>query len=254
LNEIKEGLVDGIVIRNILSTHQLARTITNFKELIGQKEYSDLFFETPFGNFFGTTLMEDDLVAYFSKATIVRRFLGDVFEGDFDSFCSQFLRHMSDSSLISPARNKQGFYFSPASVRMLRPGMMDLNAHIHQEFPRHFPSYGEIVKTVRMETELSFYFQIIEPEIGGELVLYDMTWKDTPSEMISSDLVMTEERNKKLSNGKKMTISLEPGDALVFAANRIWHQVNRVKGGKERLTVGGFLALSKEENSWNYFI
>jgi hypothetical protein len=81
-----------------------------------------------------------------------------------------------------------------------------------------------------------------------------MKWEDTPVEMMSRDLVMSEERNKKLNAGKKMTVSLEPGDAVVFAANRIWHQVNQVKGGKKRFTLGGFLAFSKQENAWNYFI
>ena len=48
-------------------------------------------------------------------------------------------------------------------------------------------------------------------------------------------------------------LALEKGDLLLFDGGRIWHQVRPVLGQTNRVTIGGFTALSKNHRKVFYW-
>lgn len=254
LNEMDTGLLDGIIVRNALSKEKIESIADKFWKFNDNNDYSDLLIPAPFGDVFGTSLMEDDLQTYFKNSKRIWGFLNLIFDQSFDSIVCDLLNPISGKSEILPSIKSDNTLFSPASIRICKPGNSDLNAHVHREFPLHFSSYQEIAKIVDLNTELSFYFQISKPYSGGQLMLYDLTWDNTSPELISPALFLSDRRNQDLELIDKTEIKLEPGDAIIFAANRIWHKVSSIPDKGIRLTVGGFIARSKINENWHYFI
>lgn len=93
------------------------------------------------------------------------------------------------------------------------------------------------------------------PEIGGELEVYDFVWNDTPKHIVGGMNVVEKkkERENILLNKKSKKLNLEKGDFLLFDGGRIWHQVRPVLGPINRITVGGFTALSKNQREVYYW-
>ena len=85
------------------------------------------------------------------------------------------------------------------------------------------------------------------PEAGGQLELYDLMWDDTPDDVLA--LGMSEERDARLERFGSRLTDVGVGDMILFTGGRIWHRVAPVEGGRERITIGGFLALSQDDRS-----
>lgn len=255
IDDMQSGALDGVVIEGLIPKEEVAQLTARFKALVQTAPFNQLYYPAPFGHVFGTTLMESDLDGYFHKSTIARAAFEQLFQHRFEATVLGTLSKLSKNYAIYPTVYRQDAIFSTASIRILEPGFDSLEAHIHQEFPMYFPSYQAVNTQLDLSTELSYYILLQKPESGGALVLYDLQWKNTPAEMLQTNVFLTGVRSEDLEQYDQMLVSLDEGDAIVFPANRIWHKVAAVTGKeRERITIGGFLAKAREAQEYRIFI
>ncbi len=254
VERIYTGQLDGVVVEKLLAPETLASAIRQFHEEVNVGPYRQYYYPAPFGHVYGTTLMEQDLEAYFQKATQIETVYNRMFGFDFKAFVVNTLSALSGRQAIQATRYQEHSTFSVAGMRILEPGKEALEAHIHREFPLHFPSYQAVTGQLDLDTELSYYIVLQKPEEGGELVLFGLQWADTSEEMLRSNVFLTGARGQQLEAFDKMLFNLDAGDMILFAANRIWHKVAPVKGQKSRITIGGFLAQHRVEAAYGLFI
>lgn len=255
IEEMQNGTLDGIVIEGLIPKEEVQQLVARFKNLVKSEPFSQLYNPAPFGHVFGTTLMESDLEGYFKKADLTLNAFEQIFQHRFEAMVFGALSKLTNSYSIYPTIHQQNKVFSIASVRILEPGFDSLEAHIHQEFPMYFPSYQAVSEQLDLSTELSYYIVLQKPDSGGELVLYDLQWDNTPAEMLQTNVFLTGIRSEDLEQYGQMLLNLDEGDVILFTANRIWHKVAAVTGqGRERITIGGFLARSHDTKEYRIFI
>lgn len=255
IEDMQNGNLDGVVIEELIPKEEVAQLTARFKALVQTDPFNTLYYPAPFGHVFGTTLMESDLDGYFRRANQTRAAFEQLFQGRFEATVLDTLSRLGKNFTIATTVHAENATFSTASVRILEPGYHSLEAHIHQEFPMYFPSYQAVNAQLDLATELSYYIVLQKPESGGELVLYDMQWTNTPTEMLQSNVFLTGVRSEDLAQHDQMLVDLDEGDLILFAANRIWHKVAAVTGeARERITIGGFLAKARQASAYQLFI
>ena len=105
-------------------------------------------------------------------------------------------------------------------------------------------------------TATEFFLVLQNSEIGGELTIYDMHWKDIKHK----DSI--EENNYVLDPGGKRVyldalrsfyVKPNPGDILIFSGGPIWHRVENIRGKNPRITFGGFLNFTPDDKGLRYW-
>ena len=111
--------------------------------------------------------------------------------------------------------------------------------------------YDELKEHVDTRTLISYVALLRRPTAGGELCVYAVT-PDTPNP-------------PKLPNGfqwdlgavergyHSATFTLDPGDFFLLASGRCLHRIAPIQGPRARVTMGGFLALSKDRDRVYYW-
>lgn len=142
-----------------------------------------------------------------------------------------------------------------STLRVIESNKEGIQQHIGNEFMFSFAQTLPIRRDTVNRTQFSFFLLLQKPEIEGELILFDKLWKNTPNNIIESGSLIykKEERSNFLINSNSIPINLEKGDLLIFDGGRIWHEVRAVKGNKDRVTVGGFLAISINKDKVYYW-
>lgn len=255
IEAIETGQLDGVIIEGVFSSEEAATLSSRFLEMATSSAYASIYHSSPFGHVFGPTLMEDNLEMYFQRAILARRGFEYVFRRRFEAHMVGILSSLTHAYSIFPAVSGDDNLISLASARVCEPGHDALEAHVHREFPLYFPSYLPLSRMLDLATELSIYFMLQAPDQGGELVLYDLQWDNTPKEFLQARAFLTGLRSDELAAYDQMHIALAPGDVILFAANRIWHKVAAVTGGeKARITIGGFTARAHDRAEYGYFM
>lgn len=146
--------------------------------------------------------------------------------------------------------------FLPYSFRIVLPGKGGLYLHrdgdllhyIHEE-----PS-EKIQQYIRPETMMSWFFTLQETETGGELWVAHSRYahlqkhgafqlKDTDGTIIESEASL-----------EHITVKTPARSLLLFNGGNYWHKVIAPDtGGKERITLGGFMALSLDGKQIYYW-
>jgi hypothetical protein len=127
-------------------------------------------------------------------------------------------------------------------------------AHVGNQFLEGIQDYQRLADQVDFYDQVSFFLLIERPERGGVLQLYDLQWEDTPNVFKHFPGMSTQLREQIFERYYRGAVSLpvDAGDMVVFAGGRIWHKVADVKGETNRVTVGGFIA--KSRNQAGYYI
>ena len=118
----------------------------------------------------------------------------------------------------------------------------------HHHPPAH---YDEIAPTLDTRTLISYVFVPRRPGADGELCVYAVT-PDTPDPPKPTnghiwDLVAVERRYH------FQRFVLEVGDFFLLAAGRCLHRIAPVAGSRARVSMGGFIALSKARDRVVYW-
>jgi hypothetical protein len=153
--------------------------------------------------------------------------------------------------ILTPPGNKPNSYFTPSTIRVLIPNFGGIHLHSGNYFQKEFPSFFEFLShEIDFRDQLSYFIMIQPPKLGGELTIYDIEWRDSETKSSlheNKEITLKDGTILKVDNIKRMYISPEAGDMIMFAGGPIWHRVEDILGENERITVGGFMAFSHDD-------
>lgn len=143
----------------------------------------------------------------------------------------------------------------PYSFRIVYPGRGGLSIHKDGELlPFIHDSVSHLIETyIQPHTMMSWYFTVLDPAMGGELWVADSDFghykKDGPVNMAGprGDLIVATEM-------PHTEVKTPTGSLLMFKGGNHWHKVNPpAPGNCNRITMGGFMALSQTGDTIYYW-
>jgi hypothetical protein len=254
----RKGL-DGIVIRNFLTREEneplKAAIDAHIRE---RKEQGEITYSYPptFGDLEQNFDREEVKQEYFSRSrdfteNFLARFKVDFVNRLLSTF--QQLEDRVDASLI-PAERYDSNYL-PATIRLIpSPHFDEMRTHCGNMFcgKQYFSKYYEdIVPLVEIVNQLSYFMLVQKPEVGGKLMVYNITCYEAPTttcEDETIDLLGNNGQFINLHDGsvEEIPIEMNEGDLLVFAGGELWHRVSKVEGSLTRYSLGGFMGFAHD--------
>ena len=235
--------LDGILIKNVFSTKEIETAREHIESL------SSEFEQTMFGERLGLSITQakNDLNEYFQKASNFRFQLNKIFANEFEIRLFNVFNHLHSLKNIKLLERKNDEICIPGQIRIMHPGKGALKAHTGNEVFERCQVYNNLKEIKKDVDTLSYFIVIDKPEKGGELILYDFLREQTTLSM-KQDYYSCQLDNF-LDNFRKQYISPEIGDMVIFNGGRIWHKVADFNGEKNRITVGGFLVYSQDNQT-----
>lgn len=240
IERIYASELDGVSIRGVFSTEEVA---TGVERVRG---HSEEFHDHGTTIMFGTALVgsASDRSDYFAGAPTINDRIGDLFDADFVGRVADVLSALGGNRpAVVPVDDDRSYV--PATIRFLPPGRGVMHAHTANEFCNAWGSYDHLRDIAVMWNSLSYFVVGQAPDSGGDLVLYNLMWDDTPEDVLAHP--MGPERDAVLARFPTVATDLREGDMVLFTGGRIWHRVEPVDGDRERVTIGGFAALSQDD-------
>lgn len=252
LKDVYNRKIDGIILQNVVSPEALREAVAKIEawqtDII---EYSD------FGKVYGKTLIgsQPDLEFFLSQTDSYNEELARIFGKSFQSIVEPLIEQMGGGrEVMTPEVEGRGRY-KPCTIRYIDPGKKEMRAHVGNEFITGLPQCEHIANMVHLNDQLSYFMLMQKPDEGGELVLYDLTWEQSPQDMIEDQAFrrIPEYRKKVLRKYARQNLVMEPGEMLLFHGGRIWHRVDPVQGSQPRITIGGFVAFARDDKRIYYW-
>jgi hypothetical protein len=247
IDRIYSGSLDGMTIRGVFSEAEVERAVGRLWE------YRSEFVDHGTVAMFGTAIVgsDDDRAKYHLDAPAMNERLDTLFDGGFTRRIESVLSRVGGGRPVVVPEDGPDRPYVPATVRVLPGDGGIIHAHTANEFCDVWPAYAHLRDIARMRDSLSYFITAQAPEEGGELMLYGLDWDDTPDDVLA--LSMSQERDDLLEASADTGISPGPGDMVLFTGGRIWHRVTPVRGTRPRVTVGGFVAESRDGTRLYYW-
>lgn len=256
LKKLKSREIDGFIIKSAFTPEEVSaidrysramkynieQSHHHKKGYVYPKPFSSLGAESP------------DMPKYFRDMKTIREEFNAECGVDIEQKLFSLLGRMAGGREVSTPDFEGGTGSCiPFSLRYLKPDTGVLEVHCGNLFhSNHSAFYDHVNKTVDTHDQLSFIF-VIQPSESSDLVLLDRIWKEgqhkTNFEQVYSFIDENDQEVDCSEYGiDRMKIKLEPGDFLTFAGGPIWHVVEEVKGARGRITVGGFMGFTHDDN------
>lgn len=238
INQIYQGEFDGMLLKGVFSQAEML-------EVKHKLESENDELETVrYGTTLGCVLMAagSDNERYFQSSNSFRTKLKRLFNTSFEARIEAILNSMSGGRKVEVARENDERIYTPATVRFVYPERGGMAPHKNNDFMDKI-YYNHLKTIVKMADALSYFIVIDKPEEGGDLLLYEM----------SEEQSMTLTKDLDLESYQKRYVTPNVGDMILFHGGNIVHQITDVKGDKTRITIGGFLAMSKDEQKFLYW-
>lgn len=187
----------------------------------------------------------ESLDAYLASAAAHASQASAVFAPGFDAESSirAVLRRFAGGRPVQPPQAPDGRTYVPFTIRRLVAGTQ---IGIHHDYHFRLDLYRELSLAVDTGTLISYVATLRTPLSGGELFVYGATSaeSDVPklSNGFSYDLAAIE------AGYECARFATQPGDLFLLASGRCLHRVGRIGGPRGRVTMGGFLALSRQRD------
>ena len=190
------------------------------------------------------------LATYLESAEKHRDEAQAVFDAGFDAASSitKLLGRFADGKPVEIAKAADGRSYVPFTVRRLVNGKQ---IGLHHDY--HYPMslYDELKPKVDTRTLISYVALLRRPEAGGELCVYAVT-PDTPNPpKLPNGFQWDLDAVEREYHSAKFT--LDAGDFFLLASGRCLHRIAPIQGPRARVTMGGFLALSKDRDRVYYW-
>lgn len=241
VNQIYKGEIDGMLIKQVFTKEEM------FKAKHQLENSKDLRNYVKYGETFGTVLVEkvSNPIKYFQDVAVYRTELNKIFAAGYEARIEALLRKISGERKVEIASEDNQTY-APAQIRFMEPNKGGLIIHKGSQ-NLHHPPFAYLREITRIFEHLSYFLIIDKPEEGGELIVYDL-----PPEEAKKDVDALTQKSA-FEKCEKRYISPDTGDMVLFHGGTIWHKVADVKGKKSRISVGGFVALSKDDQKIFYW-
>jgi hypothetical protein len=251
IQKLKTGEIHGFVLKNLFSEAEVADILKAIEMPIEEKAMitpSGKMFPAPFAII---TNQDERLDAYYESMNTIHELMDRTPALNLvRERIKYFFNQVGANFKVSVPINKvKKLAVSEGCFRVFYKDKGGLFVHCGNLFQQQSEYYYSLLANdIDMSDQLSFFFCLQNTEVGGELTIYDMLWKDvtgkaTPEE---NDSVIDAKGNTiKLKDVAQFTVKPQPGDILVFSGGPIWHRVENIKGDTPRITYGGFVNFSK---------
>lgn len=249
MGSIRNGQIDGILIKDFISADiALSRGQSLMENPLLMRSSS-----CPYGRIYARTIigMGNQSDQYFEDAQVFRteceQFFGS--EEDFETHLAQLLSKIAGGRTVSLPLGSSGTPYSPATIRWVNPGGA-IAPHCEKVyFKTGSLPFALLNQIAAADTIFSFFMLMTKPEAGGELILYNFNWQNQNGNEVGNK---TDQKYLE-SHCNPTPISISGGDLIIFNAGQIWHQVSEVNGTIPRITIGGFITFSKDDETLYYF-
>jgi hypothetical protein len=182
------------------------------------------------------------LEAYLTSASTHSGEAHGIFASDFDieTEIRKLLGRLSGGLPVELATATDGRQYVPYTLRRLGPGQ---EISLHHDYYYQMALYSDLAPYLDHATLLSFFLTVQKPESGGELVLYSLRSDDPSQPRLPGGRWNSEAIQ---NNYPHAALTLDSGDFIVLASGRYFHRVQPVTGTRSRITLGGFLGLTKD--------
>ncbi len=272
INDMYTGKADGFLIRNVITQDQVKTLLANIEEL--RKNVNQLT-NVPEGFNYPTVFAEysirlnkmseeqqaSEIKKYFEGNEKYNQDFAQRFGVDLPAFVTGFLSKLAGGRKVEVPKgvDEKGSYLF-ATVRYLVPYQGLMSVHCGNYFGQTFEKfYQHLMTKVATKDQMSYFIMLQEPDEGGELSLFNFRWEDGQTKVDSA-----EDNEVIQPDGSKVYVQTDPrirknklrphaGDMILFQGGNIWHRVERIKGTKPRITLGGFLSLSHDGSKVYYW-
>jgi hypothetical protein len=253
-NQIYQGELEGIVIKGVFSKEEMLKVTQNVKHALENEQ--TVVNPVHYGRLIGNVLIAQgsDTTRYFQEAAAFRKEVNQLFETEYEARIEGVFSKISGGRTVELPRKSSDEVYTPATVRFVLPGSGGMRVHIGDEFLGD-PAYEHLNQIAKTANSLSYFIVIDHAEEGGDLLLYDLPLenlikaKSTFSEAYRQDPQIKES----LEKCPKRHVRPGVGDMLIFHGGNVLHAVTDVKGNKDRITVGGFAAISQDDQKIFYW-
>ena len=245
--DIYIGKIAGIIVKNVFTDIEL----TKIKENLNK--YEHLGFNITWGSILGYPLNKATKYRskYFAEVQNDKVTYSKIFNLNISDKLTNIFKTISGGKVVSVPIEKQHNYNS-GTFRIMEVNHGALKAHTGNEFidlqKKKGMSY--LVQLASMYDSMSYFILIQKPD-KGELILYDLLYENTPNEVFG--FKQNTRNDEYFNNIASQKLNLQEGDLLVFNGGRIWHKVTDIKGKQRRITFGGFMAISKDNQDIYYW-
>lgn len=151
------------------------------------------------------------------------------------------ISQFSGSRPVEVARADDGRQYVPFTVRRLVNGKQ---IGLHHDYHYPLSLYTQLAPKLDTRTLISYVAILRQPAAGGELCVYAVT-PDTPNPpKMPNGFMWDLEAVERDYDSKRFTLAV--GDFFLLASGRCLHRIAPIRGGRARVSMGGFLALSKD--------
>lgn len=243
---------NGAIIKQVLSPNELKKIqelTINLTETEYQITGSGFTFPIPFANVKDEQSKEE----YIAKKALYNSKTTNELGFNINEKVKTIINQLSGNLIPTEPKFKQSNnqLASASQIRYLKENMGGLSAHTGNYFQNMFQFfYNELDENIGKFDQLSYFFLIQKPLVGGDLIVYDITWEEaqTKPDFETSDyLTLLNGKTVSFDSIGKSVISLMPGDLFIFRGGEIWHRVEEIIK-KDRITIGGFMSKSKISN------
>jgi hapalindole-type alkaloid chlorinase len=200
---------------------------------------------------------EELLERYFKEIEQYRMALNSILPFGYEERLLKFFSSIESNIEVKVPIIKNGQEFkklTTSTIRFCYPDGGGMNTHVGNMFPTIYPLfYSFLNKLMNIERQISYFVMLSKPETGGDLVLFDALWGDfILYDTTTKSIVRSDGERVSLTDLDYQPVSPEPGDMILFNGGDIWHKVDNLLGTKSRITIGGFLA--KTRDSTNVYV
>lgn len=195
------------------------------------------------------------LQEYFEEAKIANEHYPELAGGAALQAVEHILRALTNDSISLLEMEDKAF--ARYNIRRMRPhASYAIEIHCENSFLNQLnPRLRKFLfETVDIEEALSFY-AVLQKDAGGDLLLFDKQWSDYAVDAGNLDEATRNNKHlffKQDENLEQTRLELQEGDMVVFRAAQIWHCIDEVRGDRDRVTIGGFIAPSKKDKKIIY--
>lgn len=240
VNQIYKCEIDGMLIKQVFTKEEMFKAKHQLENPRNRNTVG-------YGESFGIVLpvKENEPTKYFHDVKIYRNELNKIFESGYEARIEALLSKVSGGRTVELASENHQSY-APAQIRFVEPNKGGIIIHKGSQFLKH-PTFAHLREIARLQEHLSYFLIIDKPEEGGELIIYDL-----PAEEAKKDFD-TLVKDSAFEKCEKKYVSPDIGDMVLFHGGTIWHKVADARGRKNRISIGGFVALSKDDRKVFYW-
>lgn len=247
LENIFNGITDGILISSFLSGEEIERFFENYKSYPEEKKYNKVF-----GTILGYVAHDsgEAMTGYFEKAEEFRKELNALFGFDIYERFEKIVNQISVDKPVVRAENDDHKPYLGFNVKFMNPDFGGLIEHVGLGFYNLFPSLKKLESQIDLSGQISYFTILQHPEEGGELILFDLRYgKENKKYNSFADEELLEFVRKRAS----YKVNPVPGDLLIFNGGQIWHRIAEIKGKKQRVTIANFISYAKDHSKFIYW-